>query len=232
MNAYEIPILVSKINEIVELSRENPKSKYSRILHGDYMKVFLQAIREVEKKTINLTPTNALVYSETKRSNTDYLTITAYCNDCKRVNKINPNKFGKYQIKILKNPSLLQTTIACIQHNDHYHDMIKLPVPATVPASVQTQDSSSNQIIEINKIEYKSTQIIGEERSIVAQEIMNKHFGSARRYRLHLLSQNIKNVPEEEVFRKILSEYNSKDQMAIDWYQNLISTAATYQSYM
>ena len=31
MNAYEIPILVSKINDIVELSRENPNSKYSRI---------------------------------------------------------------------------------------------------------------------------------------------------------------------------------------------------------
>ncbi len=59
---------------------------------------------------------------------------------------------------------------------------------------------------------------------------MNKHFGSARRYRLHLLSQNIKNVPEEEVFRKILFEYNSKEQMVIDWYLNLISTAATYQS--
>ena len=50
MNAYEIPILVSKTNNIVELSRENPNSEYSRILHGDYMKVFLPGICEVEKK--------------------------------------------------------------------------------------------------------------------------------------------------------------------------------------
>ena len=78
-----------------------------------------------------MTPTNALVYSETKHSNTDYLAITAYCNDCKKVNKINPTKFDKYQIK--KNPSLLKVTIACIQHNDHYHDTIKIPFPVTVP---------------------------------------------------------------------------------------------------
>ena len=49
------------------------------------MKVFLPGICEVEKKSVNLTPTNALVYSETKRSNTDYQTITEYCNDCKKV---------------------------------------------------------------------------------------------------------------------------------------------------
>jgi hypothetical protein len=57
---------------------------------------------------------------------------------------------------------------------------------------------------------------------------MLAYHGSAHSYRAALISKGEKNVAEEEVYRKIISEYNNKNNVSHDWYKNLKATAATF----
>ena len=55
MSFYEIPLLVSNINEIVE-SRENPKLKYSRILNFIESNQTLELNKYKKAKRLSSTP--------------------------------------------------------------------------------------------------------------------------------------------------------------------------------
>ena len=61
------------------------------------------------------------------------------------------------------------------------------------------------------------------------------HNGSATKYRFHLqtlaeTSNQIINIASEDVYRKILQEYNNRNDISPDWRQNLKTLASGYLS--
>ncbi len=76
-------------------------------------------------------------------------------------------------------------------------------------------------------------QITGSERIELAKEILANHNGSATKYRFHLqtLAENsdeIINITSVDVYKKIVQEYNNRDDISPDWRQNLKTLKTTY----
>ena len=79
------------------------------------------------------------------------------------------------------------------------------------------------------------TQIVGDERLRIAEEIINKYEGSAQYYLFWKKSQDHTDIASVEVYRKILQEYHAKDNVSKNWMINMQSTAhsltaATFQN--
>ena len=176
---------------------------------------------------------NNVFYPIAKRSNTAYLRINAYCSYCKK----NDTKAGKYTITVPKCPERNHdVTSVFVDYTDHNHSsLIDSSSPSSSPTYSSDSDSaSSSSKSNSNRVKIVTFhQITGSERINTAKEILANHGGSATKYRLHLISQTensdqIINIASVEVYKKILQEYNNRDDISTNWQQNLKASASTF----
>ena len=247
--------MASKLVELLNTSIANPVSSFSRRLQGNYLDYFQEQINYHEKKNLKLRPTNGLIYPTSKRMNTVYINITAFCSECKQFKQSD----GRYYIKVKKKPIDELTAVVDVTHNEHIHEQESPPKkklkkvgqpelaafpysspgssdseassPVNSPGPATTAVASNHSLPETSKKPPENKiQVTGRDRFKIAQEIMNCHFGSSRKYQLALAERGVskEEIPNDKVLRKIVSEYNLRYNISVDWYQNLLSTSATY----
>ena len=187
---------------------------------------------------------NGLIYQFQKRITTPYIRINAQCSYCKKTCKTT----GKYTIIVQTCPDPSSDIVQVnVERTDHDHILLissssssSSSSPSSSPAHSIDSDYStqSENYAQNGTKKYKTVtihQITGLERTEIAQEIIQNHGSSAEKYRLHLISLTEKsdvilNIASAEVYRKILSQYNTRDDISTDWRQNLKASASTYSA--
>lgn len=133
-----------------------------------------------------------------------------------------------------------------VEHSSHDHSaIISLASSSSSASSPSSNDSDSESISSSSTKSSASSskrfktvtihKITGSERIELAKEILANHNGSATKYRFHLqtLAENsdeIINIASVDVYKKIVQEYNNRDDISPDWRQNLKTLASTYLS--
>ncbi|CAF1110079.1 unnamed protein product [Brachionus calyciflorus] len=196
------------------------------------MPIFNKEISNAEKQQIKIIPKSSVVYANgTTKYNTVFLRINGYCKECYAYTR---KQELSYCITIKQNPIGLDinfTEAFVSRKKDHSHQAISR-IQNENDNQKQISADSADQIVQpstsTKQPQLVQYQIRGkEERENIAKEIILNHNGSAKHYRLALIGRKIENVASEDVYSKIVSEYNNRNNISNNWLDNLLSNSTT-----
>ena len=152
-NSLKFHISTDICQQLIDSSRENKNRSNSRYLAGNYFAEFKRQINAKEKNSTDFTVTNAIVYPTKTKSLTSFLTITAFCKQCKKID----NKNGRYNIEIKESPfnninSEEDREFALVNVTTPTH----LHTAASIESSTVDTNSSDTNPSETNSIQRKS----------------------------------------------------------------------------
>ena len=180
--------------------------------------------------------TNSMYYPSKTKATTNFLRINVTCTNCK-----NHGTNCKYTIVIEKSPfdeKLKDKENALVQvtHEKHNHTGSRsrsnsrshLRSSSSSSSIISSKSSSLKSLKSSSSLKIKQlNQITVSERTQISLYMQGYH-GSAALYRDGLISKGETNVVSEEVYRKIIFEFNNKNSVGHDWYKNLKASSATF----
>lgn len=127
---YDFPVQRTKLLEIVENASPDPANPSARNLGPGAVSIFIERLNENEEHRVEIVQKHGKVYpNPTKKKNTPYLRITAYCKLCQEQPK------AKYEINITRKAfeasgNYVVTTAK--RTGTHQHQPIARPAKRTV----------------------------------------------------------------------------------------------------
>jgi hypothetical protein len=146
-NSLKFHISTDICQQLIDSSRENKNRNNSRYLAGNYFAEFKRQINAKEKNSTDFTVTNAIVYPTKTKSLTSFLTITAFCKRCKKID----NKNGRYNIEIKESPfnninseEDQEFALVNVTTPTHLHTAATIESPSVDTNSSDTNPSDTN----------------------------------------------------------------------------------------
>jgi len=99
------------LQALIDNAKPDPANKNARQLQGNYLNPFTAGIKKQNAIDFRLQHKHGRVYPSSSRGSTPFLTINAYCLDCKNCGN---KDFVRFKIMMIKNPftSLNETELA------------------------------------------------------------------------------------------------------------------------
>jgi hypothetical protein len=200
---FTFALYMNELREVLKDARADIKNENEKFLHGDYIKFFINGITKSGNDTndLQLRVTNGVTYTKAKRG-VDYLRINGNCKLCEKQYeniKGQSNNILKYTFIIEQDPFSLNDTRKI---DNAYREYIEVVVKKLNEHKHNIKQNAA-------------LQILGENRTTIAKEIISSHCGSSKKYREALIGEHSTNIASEDVYRQVVHEYNNNTNLNI-----------------